>query len=138
MLAFLEGLEAVGGEGLGALLASAPRVDAGRVFLVGDLLDLAPEALLALARRGRQLAALQLLAPCELAPEAEGAVEWWDPEAGERLRLEVDAARLARYHEALEARLEAWRRNAAAHRIRFTCRSSATSFEELVRELVGA
>ena len=138
LLAFLESLDAAGSAGLGALLEVPQRFhQAGRLFALGDLFDLELGQVAALRRGGRELCVLQLLSPEELDP-SPGGVEWWDPEAGERLQLEVDGARLSRYHEALEARLEAWRRSAAAHRIRFACRSSATPFEELVRDLVEA
>ena len=88
---FVEGLRAAGAEGLGGLLRHAVRGEVQRAFLVGDLLDVQPEQVVALARRGgTRLEVVRLLAPHELEPGAEegaGAadVEWLDPETDERL-----------------------------------------------------
>ncbi|MCB9915419.1 MAG: DUF58 domain-containing protein [Planctomycetes bacterium] len=78
----LGGLRAAGAAGLAQLLrarALLPR-RAARVLLVGDLCDVAPRDVLALARARRALGALQLLAPAELEP-ALGARRLWDPRA---------------------------------------------------------
>lgn len=136
MLGFLEARRASGDGGLAPLL-SAPRrlADAGRVFVVGDLLDVEFAALGSLMRRGRELGAVQLLAPLEFAPP-QGAVEWWDPEGGERLRLRVDRPTASAYERRLELRLDAWRTSCARHRIAYTCASTAQPFEDIVRALL--
>jgi hypothetical protein len=109
------------------------------VIVVGDLLDLEPRDVLGLARRGRDLATVQILAPHELAPVASGeeAVRWTDPETGDELDVALDPALRSRYERALAARLEAWRRSAGVHRIAHGCWSSRTPFEDVVRELLG-
>ena len=133
----LEGELAHGQRGLGAWLASSrPASAAGRVVLIGDLLDLEPRCVLALARRGRELALAQILAPLELAPPLDALVEWVDPESGERLRMQIDARRLGAYERALEARLESWSELARRHGLRYRCDSSATAFEDRVRGLL--
>ncbi|MDP6763722.1 MAG: DUF58 domain-containing protein [Planctomycetota bacterium] len=136
MLGFLEGCRAAGDAGLAGLLAAPTRVaDAGRVFVVGDLLDVEFAALAGLGRRGRELGAVQLLAPVEFEPPV-GAVEWWDPEGGERLRLRVDRPTRGAYERRLEERLDAWRVPCARHRIAYTCASTAVDFEDVVGALL--
>ncbi len=131
-------LRAQGREGLAQLLGGARRLsDCGRVFLLGDLFDVEPHVLTDLRRGARQVFAMQLLAPQELAPRL-GARRWWDPEGADQLELEVDAQLLAAYEARLEAELEAWRDAAVRHGMRYTCRATTVPFEDLVRELVGA
>jgi len=138
VLAFLEGRRAAGTAGLDELLeAPAWSRDASRLFAIGDLGLGAPERLFALRRGARELSLLQLCAPQELSPQL-GAVEWWDPEDGELLSIDVGEAECSRYHALLEQRLESWRALAARHRVAYACRSSAEDFEELVRDLVAA
>lgn len=128
---FLEGLVATGTRGLGELALRAARVrEAGRVLLVGDFLDLDPTSLAPLARRGRELVCVALLAPDELRPPL-GPVEWVDAESGARRRVAVDRAQLALYERRLERRLAAWRVACAARRATFVCGSSAEPFEAL-------
>jgi uncharacterized protein (DUF58 family) len=137
-LRFLESFSAEGRGGLSRLVA-APFVfaEAGRIFAIGDLLDLEPPALLRLNRAGRGIAALQWLAPIELHPGI-GAVEWLDPEGPERCRMQVDGAALARYEALLDLRLERWRELTSRHGIAFGCRSTETPFETAVRDLLRA
>lgn len=134
LIDFFEQRVAEGRGGLARLVAT-PRAyrEAGRVLAIGDLLDLEPKELLGLMRGGRELGALQLLAPIELEP-GEGAVRWWDPEGEAQLELSVDGPLLARYKASLDARLEGWRRVASRHGIRFACRSTGEAFEDLVRD----
>lgn len=138
-LRFLEERRAAGRGGLAKLLeGSFTFAEAGRLFAIGDLLDLEPPALLSLLRGGRRVGAVQLLAPVELEPEL-GAVEWWDPEErGAPLRLAVDGEVQGRYETALEAYLERWRELSARHAILFACRSTRVPFEETVRDLLRA
>lgn len=132
----LEGLRAEGTAGLGALV---PRLEAergaGRVFLVGDLLDLDPARLSRLARASRELFLAQILAREELVPHTRGAVRWIDAEGGEAREVWIDEARAASYERRLGARLERWRRGAGRVRAVHGCWASDTPFETLVREL---
>ena len=67
-----------------------------------------------LTRRGRDLVCVQLLAPEELTPTAEEAVQWIDAETGETRTLLVDRTRAAAYErvivEGTRSLLEASRR----------------------------
>ncbi len=137
VVAFARGLRAEGDVSLAQLgVRGAALVrTAGRVFVIGDLLGVEPRALLELARRGRSLCAVQVLAPAEFVP-ALGPAEWLDPESGERLVLDVDEAARARYCRALEERLEVWRSTCARHRVRHACRASDEAFEDVVLEAV--
>lgn len=135
---FLEGLRAEGARGLASFAASAARVrSAGRLFLLGDLLDARPEALSAFARRGRDLFCLQLLAPRELVP-GTGPVEWVDAESGRRRRVDVDRDALTRYESRLERVTRGWRVACARHRAWYACRSSAEPFEAIAGVVFGA
>jgi uncharacterized protein (DUF58 family) len=139
LLGFLQEQRAAGVAGIAALLAEQRLPgDCGRVFVIGDLLDLEPAAVLRLAAPGRALFAAQLLAPLELAPPAGAAVEWLDPEGGERLALDVDASTLAEYEGRLEARLEEWASIAARHGVRYGLWRSDRPFEEIAQELLQA
>jgi uncharacterized protein (DUF58 family) len=135
---------AQGERGVAALLRESARVrGAGRVFVLGDLLDLEPAALVSLVRRGRELFFSQILALEELAPSrgdgaggmVEGAVEWVDPETGEETVVEVDRRARAGYEKLLAGKLEAWGSACARHRATFGCWASATPFEAIVKEL---
>ena len=137
LLRFLEGRRAAGKGGAQELLRRAPRfVGAARVFLVGDLLDVDPSDLFKIGRRGRELFAAQVLAPHELEPAAVGAVDWFDPEAGAHLELDLDAATIRAYESRLAERLDAWRTSAAHHRASYGCWSTRTPFEDVVRGLL--
>ncbi len=141
LVRFLDGLRASGSGGARDLLRHPRRFDAaGRVFLVGDLAGLEPRAFLELARRGRELVALQVLAPFELEPDLAGgeAVEWWDPEDDARLALRLERATVEAYLARLEESLERWRQAAARHGARFGCSSSASPFEAIVTRALAA
>ena len=134
-LGFLEGRRATGDSGLRALVEHArARIERGtaRVFLIGDLLDLEPREALSLARPGRALIAVQLLAPHELAPP-EGEVEWLDLESGARAAVALDEQARVAYAQLLEARLESWRTSFTRHRAAYGSWSSAEPFEDIVR-----
>lgn len=140
MLRFLDGRRAAGEGGARELLLRPRRfAAAGRVFLVGDLQDVEPRALLGLARRGRELCAVQLLAPLELfsEPPEGGAVEWWDPESDARLTLALERATVAAYQARLERSLERWRTAAARHGARYGCWSTRVPFEDIVHAVVN-
>ncbi len=135
---FLEDEQAGGARGLRSLVRDGGRVRAaGRVFLLGDLLDLEPADVLGLARRGRELFLGQVLAPEELAPEGAGPVEWVDPESGERLLAAGDRGMVAAYGALLARELEGWRALAARHRARYMCWPSTEPFEEAAAGLAG-
>ncbi|MFT4541028.1 MAG: hypothetical protein ACI841_003220 [Planctomycetota bacterium] len=128
---------ASGESGIGHYLAnSRPVRDAGRLIVIGDLLDLEPKRMLSLARPGLELALGRVLAPLELSPRAGSSVEWVDPESGERKRMLLDSQQLNRYERALETELEAWSHLAGRHGWRYCCFSSETPFEDMVRGLL--
>lgn len=136
-LGFLAERRAGGAAGLEALLGSArPAAECGRVVLIGDLLDLAPHRVTGLRGPGRELYCLQVLAPLELAPPRDTAVEWLDPEGEGRASRQLDAAALEAYERALEARLGAWDELAARHGFTHRVHPSARPFEDAVRALL--
>lgn len=138
---FLEGLRAGGELGVRRLFREPRLARAERLFVIGDLLDLEPGEVLALARPGRDLFALQVLAPRELdpphLPSGRAGARWLDPETGERLDVALDPGVRARYERALERRLDAWRGTFARHRAVHGCWSSRAPFEDVVREVIG-
>lgn len=145
-ISFFEEQRAEGDRGGAALLREKARVrGAGRVFVIGDLLDLEPASLLTLARRGRELFFAQILALEELAPSrgggdgpggiVDGGVEWLDPETARIEAVEVDRRTRAAYEKLIAARLEAWGTTCARHRVRYGCWPSAAPFEGIVKEL---
>lgn len=137
-LGFLEGARARGTLGIASALASwRPSTGAGRVFVCGDLLDLEPAGLAALRRVGRELFAVQILAPHELVPPEQGGVEWIDPETGERSIVELDSALAAAYRRELDKLLESWRASCARHGVVHMCASSDQPFEVLLPRLLG-
>jgi uncharacterized protein (DUF58 family) len=137
-LAFLEARRAAGPHGLASLLARGRARGAGRVYLLGDLFDVDPARLPELLGPGRSLAACRVLAPEELLPPEEGAVEWVDPEDGRRRTVDVNRATAAAYEHALEETLGRWARAAARHGVPLVTASSEAPFEDAVRELFGA
>jgi len=130
------GLKAAGSCGLQSLLMRASTfASCSRVFLVGDLFDLKPAAVMALGRGGRQLRVLQLLAPLELDPEL-GPRRFWDPEGGAEVELDLDRELIEAYQRSLDGELEAWRRLASSHGVGFSCRTTRVDFEDLVLALL--
>ncbi len=134
LLAVLEGIEA-----RGRIPAPLPRLArAERTTWIGDLAALDPASLMRVAPRGTALHVVQLLAPVELDPRADGPVTLWEPETGARLALDLDAAAIARHRRELDLLANA-RRNALARRgARFTVASSAEPFEEILRRVLRA
>jgi uncharacterized protein (DUF58 family) len=130
LLGFLEHLRAGGASGP----APSPRelAQVSRVFVVGDLRDLAPEAALALRSSGRALSLIQILAPVEIAPPAEASVTWWDPERGTRLALALDAPTKSAYESELEAEIGSWRALTARRGVSYGCSSAELSFEDIL------
>jgi uncharacterized protein (DUF58 family) len=137
LLRFLESQRAEGGvpERAFESLALSSR-DASRIFVASDLLSVSPRGVLPLARSGKELTLVQILAPMELHPDLDGSIEWWDPESGERLSLELDEPARASYAVELEARLETWRAACAERRVSYACSSSALDFEDVLRRVL--
>ena len=134
LLTFLTSSEAAGPRGLGAFLsARRPPADCGRVFLIGDFLDLDPRQAVALHTRGREVLCVQILAPLELAPPPGAQVQWLDPEGQGQVERELDSATLAAYERALEERLAVWDQLAARHGFSHRLFSSERAFEDVVR-----
>ncbi|MEE8468590.1 MAG: DUF58 domain-containing protein [Planctomycetota bacterium] len=134
LLQFLTSSEAAGPRGLGSFLdVRRPPADCGRVFLIGDLLDLDPRRAVALHTRGREVFCVQILAPLELAPPPGARVRWWDPEGPGHAERELDGATLAAYERALEERLAVWDSLAARHGFSHGLFSSERAFEDVVR-----
>ena len=146
-MAAFEGERAEGSDGIAALLREPARVrGAGRVFVIGDLLDLCPTAALDLVRRGRELFFVQLLAAEELspsrgerggAPPADGPVRWIDPETGDEQTIHVDRRVRALYEDLLAEVLEAWGVVCSRHRATYGCWATTTPFETIVQGLFG-
>jgi uncharacterized protein (DUF58 family) len=136
LLAFLESLRAHGEPSLARDALAASARGAARVFVISDLFSFTPADVMPLARAGRELALVQILAPIELHPSFDETVEWWDPENGERLSLALDERTCASYAIELEKRLEAWRAAAAERRVGYACSSSALAFEDTLRRVL--
>jgi uncharacterized protein (DUF58 family) len=117
---------------------AALRDEAARIFVISDFLSTSPEHVLPLARAGRELFLVQLLAPIELDPKIEGAIEWWEPESGGRLALSVDERLCASYAIELERRLDAWRTAADERGARHSCSSTALAFEDVLGRALRA
>jgi len=136
LLEFLRRRLARGERPLREVLSAVGRVRARRVIVLGDLMDVEPVDVLALARRGTRVAAVAVLARRELAPRAAEGVEWFDPESGDALALALDAATLKAYGEALEGRLAAWRSAFARRGAAYRVTAADAAFETLAGELV--
>ncbi len=118
-------------------LCAHPRLAAARrVFVLGDLFDAQPAQVLALARRGRFVSTVAILARVELSPPSAGEVRWVDPESGASVALALDERVAERYASALERRLDSWARSLARHGQSFTLFPSERAFESVVRELL--
>jgi len=121
-----------------ALLAHPRWLAARRVFVLGDLFDLEPAQVLTLARCGRVVAALAVLAPNELAPPRSGAVVWRDPETQARAPVALSPAVVELYRAALQARLDAWAGAFARRGQAFAVAASQSPFEDAVRGVLSA
>ncbi len=135
-LSWLEGAAATSVARVSVLCAQPSLAAARRVFVLGDLFDVQPAELLALARRGRFVSAVAILAQIELHPPRSGGVRWVDPESGASLALELDERLCERYAAALEHRLELWARSFARHGQSFLVAPGERDFEQLVRALL--
>lgn len=142
-ISFYTGQRAAGKGGLQGLLRLTRLFrGASRVFCLGDLLDESSAGgplreILELRRSVGELNVLQLLAPTEFEPPL-GAVEWWDPESEERLKMEVGNQERLSYQALLDERLEVWRELSGKHRFGFSARSTNVPFEDLTRQWVQA
>jgi uncharacterized protein (DUF58 family) len=142
VLAFLAARRAEGALAEHAFAREVPSAArASRVFAVGDFLPRAPSDVLALATRGRDVFAVQILAPHELNPDGGGRreafAEWWEPEADRRVVAALDAQACARYAVELERQLDAWRAACAERRVHCSCSTSALAFEEVTLRALG-
>lgn len=106
-----------------------------RCVLVTDACGLDPASLALLARPGRALDVVLLLAPHEIAPSAFGPVAWRDAESPARIATDVDARAIAAYARALDAHLDAWRAAARAARARVCIAPSSQPFESVLAAL---
>lgn len=132
----LRSASAIGSSGV--LLAQPRLLAARRVFVLGDLFDLEPAQVLTLARRGRAVAALAVLAPNELAPPRSGAVVWRDLETQARAPVALSPEVVERYRAALEARLDAWAGAFARRGQSFAVAASPSPFEDAVHGVLRA
>lgn len=135
----LDGLAAGGATGPGALLEAADATRPARLVVVGDLLDLFPARVAALARPGRRVDLVRVLAPHELAPpdDLPPELRWVDPETGARTAVALDRTLRLRYEQALARHLERWDRLARRGRLTHTVWSSAAAFEDVVLGVSG-
>ncbi len=126
-----------GGAGLADLLPGRPwGRDVDHLFLVGDLFDLRPADVGALARPGLAIGLARVLAPEELDPPGEGVVVWRDPEAGADRTVDLHRSAGA-YRRALRAELDGWLRVARRARLRFVLQPSDAPFERAALDLAG-
>ncbi len=137
----LQGLRADGSAELDSWLEVGAR-GAGRVILVGDLLDTAPTRLARAVRPGVDWVWLQLLAQRELelgaGLESSAPVEFLDPEPGrghDRQRAALDGGTRATYQRRLSERLEEFGRVARRHRLRYGCFEAGRPFEDTLAEM---
>lgn len=133
-------VRAEGELGVAALCEPARVRGADRVFAVGDWLGSEVQAVQSLLARGRELCAVCVLAPEELAPEPRafgGPVEWTDPESGAAADVVLDRALLARYEQRIDREVERARAFCRRHRIVSGVYGSQTAFESAVDELLG-
>jgi uncharacterized protein (DUF58 family) len=111
------------------------RSGAGRVFLLGDFLDLDHDAVLRLFGGRRRVHLGQVLAPEEWNPVA--AMGWVDPETGERRAgASADPARLSGYRRRLEGFVEGWEALARTHGMGHAAWSSSDAFERFLPGLL--
>ena len=137
LLAFLNATRAAGNAGLGSLVgATRPAGSVGRLFLLGDLLDLAPPALSSLLAPGRELALCAVLGTHEVAPPREGTVAWVDPEGGGRREVALTDEVVSAYEGRLEARLDTWRRFASRHGAPLRIHTAGEEFEVGLQDLL--
>lgn len=133
-LAWMQGTQARGAAGLAALW-SRERSDGDRLFGIGDFLDGESSGWFVHRRRGQRLAGVQWLAPEEFAPRVGRAV-MVDPESGDQLPIDVDAAIVTRYERMLGEALDRWRATAARHGARHLVSSTAREFEDVLAPLL--
>ncbi|MBM3989519.1 MAG: DUF58 domain-containing protein [Planctomycetes bacterium] len=136
LLEFLRRRIARGERSLRELFALSGLARSSRVVVLGDLMDVEPADVLALARRGCRVSVAAVLARRELSPRASEGIEWFDPERGDTLALALDSGVLSAYGRALEGRLELWRAAFARRGQAFCVTPSDAQFETLALELV--
>lgn len=126
LLRLLDGVEAAGH----GRVPSSRRPVVDRRFVLSDFFGREPGEFV--TRTPTTL--VRILAPHELGIDHDGPVEWFDPESGERLALEVDPATRGRYTRELEHELARWDAHAAAFaRTAHAVHASTDAFEDIVR-----
>ena len=138
-LGALEDLTATGSGGLEALLAGSGHSlrarAAGRVLLLGDLLDVDPASVLRLLGGRRRLPLRRVLAQWDPASGEAGA--FVDPESGlGRWGGAGERSGLQQYERSLEAFLERWSGLAAAHGMSHRIWSTTEAFESFLPDLL--
>jgi len=114
----------------------------GRLFLLGDFLDVDPADVLRMLGGRRRMHLGQVLAPEEWDPAAgaradPGTSEYVDPESTARGRVGADPRRgLERYEQSLDAFITRWSGVAAAHGVSHRAWSSADAFESFLPDLL--
>ncbi len=143
LLEFLVSLKAEGTAGLASVLQQRrPSRESGRVFLLGDLLDVDRSEAMSWQRPGRELLWVQFLAPLELVPDQSlGGIEgqhvrWLDPEGDGSVSVRLDGDTLAAYEGRLEASIERWRHAASQHGVYHGLFSSNQPFEQAVHAIL--
>lgn len=137
LIAFLDGIPA---DAAPSPLSADLRAFAGRAtgrglcVVLSDFLDKGgyQEGLRALAARGLEVVAVQLLAPEELDPTMVGDLKLTDAEDGDEAEITVSAPMLAHYKAALGAHQQELHRFCTSRGITFVTTNTAVPFESLV------
>lgn len=130
-------MRAKGTAGLSVLLDEPRLIECGRHVVLGDLLDVEPNRLLAHRHRVQDMVVGQWLAAREWGTALFGTRRWRDLETGEELEATVEGDVLARYESELARLLERWRGVCGRHRVRYGCFEAGTPFEDAAHELFG-
>jgi uncharacterized protein (DUF58 family) len=141
LLRVLDGVRAGGSTDLTRAIDSVVRESArpGLLAIFSDFFDRGPW-LAALGRAvaaGHDVALVQILAPEELAPSAEGDLAFEDAETGERVELVLDAAAIDAYATRLHGLFQALGGFARRHGATYVRARTDEPIEPVVRRLVG-
>jgi len=136
----LEKMPFSGETALGAALSQSRehRLGSGVSFVFSDFFspDGFEEGVLALARKGQQVALVCLLSPEETMPVLDGPLRLVDAETGQAREVRVTAEVLAQYAKALEAHKERLRAFAARHGFTYIFADTGTHPLETVGEIL--
>ena len=137
----LEELSSAGANGFEACFAHPSVGRASRWILIGDFLDMEPASLDAIAVRTRRLVGAAVLAPIELSPLAlarpGSAIEWRDPERGERLPTLIGTVEVASYAALLSEHLGRWHAALARTRGGLVVAQAGQAFEAPARRILS-